>query len=182
MHSSTGKEAELCKERIAEGTFSDAAHSQMWLNDSQHKAASAAPTQRLTLIQGPPGTGKTYCLVALVQSLVGFKSRMNLKSKTEDSCSILACSGSNVAVDNLLNGFLKEDIKACRIGNRVRKDLENHSVEFIAKKTIGIKCGHPQVTEAREKTSHGLQRRVRHQCGSRQWDFGEDELRYDSDG
>ena len=141
MHSPTGQEAELCKEQIAEGTFSDAADSQMWLNESQHKAASAALTQRLTLIQGPPGTGKTYCSVALVQSLVALKSRMNLKSKTEDSCSILACSGSNVAVDNLLNGFVKEDIQACRIGNRVRKDLENHSVEFIAKKQLGLSVG-----------------------------------------
>ena len=141
MHSPTGQEAELCKEQIAEGTFSDLRDSQMWLNESQQKAASAAVTQRLTLIQGPPGTGKTHCAVAVVQSLVGLKLRMNLTSKTEDSCSILACSGSNVAADNLLNGFVKEGIEARRIGNRVRKDLQTHSVEFIAKQQLGLRPG-----------------------------------------
>ena len=73
MHSPIGQEAELCKEQIAEGTFATVADSQMWLNESQSKAASVALTERLTLIQGPAGTGKTYCSVALAQSLVAFK-------------------------------------------------------------------------------------------------------------
>ena len=54
----------------------------------------------------------------------------------EHDCKILACAGSNVAVDNLLSALVKARVKAYRVGNRIRKDLEAHSLECIAKRQL----------------------------------------------
>ena len=134
MHQPTGQEKLLCAEVITTNVVPAAIEGVQWglLNESQKSAVSAALTQRLTLIQGPPGTGKTHCSVNVVQSLVAEQSALGSNSR------ILVCAGSNVAVDNLLDGLIKEGVNAVRIGpsSAVRDDLEAYSVECMAKRRL----------------------------------------------
>ncbi|PRP75087.1 DNA-binding protein SMUBP-2 [Planoprotostelium fungivorum] len=61
------------------------------LNSSQRDAISFAMSARdVALIHGPPGTGKTTTVVELIIQLVSRGNR------------VLACAGSNVAVDNIV--------------------------------------------------------------------------------
>lgn len=57
------------------------------------------------LIQGPPGTGKTTVIRRIVNEII--------KNKEE----VLVTSYQNMAVDNVLDGFLKESIIPFRFGN-----------------------------------------------------------------
>ena len=63
----------------------------------------------VSLIQGPPGTGKSTAAVGLLK----------LASMFADG-PLLAAADSNAATDNLLEGLLKQGIKACRIGRSSR--------------------------------------------------------------
>lgn len=61
------------------------------LNGEQQNAVSAAlASQTVHLIHGPPGTGKTKTVCALIVEAVKKNYR------------VLACAGSNVAVDNIV--------------------------------------------------------------------------------
>lgn len=136
MHEPTGQEKRLCAEVITTNVVPAAIEGVQCglLNESQKSAVSAALRQRLTLIQGPPGTGKTHCSVHVVQSLVARQSTLDSNSP------ILVCAGSNVAVDNLLGGLIKEGINAVRIGpsRAVRPDVEAYSVECMAKRQLAL--------------------------------------------
>ncbi|MBK30394.1 MAG: hypothetical protein CMB49_06810 [Euryarchaeota archaeon] len=90
------------------------------LNETQNQAVINAMNSRLTLIQGPPGTGKTYTAVQLVKTWA-----MNGLGP------ILVCAESNVAVDNLLEGLLENEVNAVRVGRpvKVRESLRSATLD-----------------------------------------------------
>ena len=77
------------------------------LNVSQAAAVKAALTRTLTLWQGPPGTGKTSTLLHFI------RIASQLLPKGDQ---ILATAASNVAVDGLVAGLLRHDVKVVRVG------------------------------------------------------------------
>ena len=78
------------------------------LNTSQKRAVEAATTRAITLIQGPPGTGKTRVAVTVLLAW--------LRARTHAGGPLLAASDSNIAVDNLLEGLLRQNVRAVRLG------------------------------------------------------------------
>eukprot|EP00930_Biecheleria_cincta_P097826 TRINITY_DN89514_c0_g1_i1.p1 TRINITY_DN89514_c0_g1~~TRINITY_DN89514_c0_g1_i1.p1 ORF type:complete len:883 (+),score=142.69 TRINITY_DN89514_c0_g1_i1:37-2649(+) len=90
------------------------------LNLSQCEAVAGALSRRITLIQGPPGTGKTHTAVRLVACLA-----------RSGAGPILACSDSNTAVDNLVEGFASIGLDVCRLGlpEAIRPDLTKYSLD-----------------------------------------------------
>lgn len=96
------------------------------LNDSQQRAIAAALRARdLLMIHGPPGTGKTTTVVEYMRQEVARGRR------------VLACAGSNVAVDNMLerlaadNGSGAGAMRLVRLGHpaRVTPALLAHSLD-----------------------------------------------------
>lgn len=78
------------------------------MNRSQVAAIHAAARRTLTLWQGPPGTGKTRTIVSYVCAL--------RKATSHAGVRIVVCAGSNVAVDNLVEGFLGAGAAVVRVG------------------------------------------------------------------
>jgi superfamily I DNA and/or RNA helicase len=97
------------------------------LNSSQSKAVDhAVGAEDVFCIHGPPGTGKTRTLVSIIEVLVGL------------GCTVLACSHSNQATDNLLVGdstratidesslhhtAMNEDIEVVRCGSNTKNTV-----------------------------------------------------------
>ncbi|KAL5520432.1 hypothetical protein ACEPAG_9656 [Sanghuangporus baumii] len=77
------------------------------LNSSQIRAMAMMIGERISLIQGPPGTGKTKTIVETVKLL---------KGHFEVPQPILVCTYTNVAIDNLLEGFAAGGLKPLRVG------------------------------------------------------------------
>merc|ERR1712125_184089 len=96
------------------------------LNQSQRDAVKSALRQTCTIIQGPPGTGKTHVSVQI----------MKMWAKTLDLSPLLATSDSNVAVDNIAMGLLKEGVKAVRVGrpDKINRILEKITLECLLEK------------------------------------------------
>jgi Ni2+-binding GTPase involved in maturation of urease and hydrogenase len=65
---------------------------------------------RLTLIQGPPGTGKTAVSVKIIMNWI---QRFKL---TRSGAKCFAGSDSNIAVDNILEGLVKNGVNVIRVG------------------------------------------------------------------
>ena len=88
------------------------------LNSSQCRAVEAATSRSLTLVQGPPGTGKTKVALTILQAWLVARAYPNEP--------LLACSDSNIAVDNLLEGLIRLGVRAIRLGRAeaVREDLK----------------------------------------------------------
>ncbi len=129
-------------------------------NDSQRLAIQNGLSQRLTLVQGPPGTGKTLVGVHLISvSAVrrrrgwdpGWGDRRPAPScrvlsascwrrlwrcaqqwRTNGLRPILACSDSNIAVDNLVDGLNRKGVRVVRIGKPegVRPALLALSIDY----------------------------------------------------
>ena len=78
------------------------------LNKSQEAAVYASLKQRLTLVHGPPGTGKTHVACEIVRQLL---SREEDKSRP-----ILVVAETNVAVDNLCEKLMIQQVRVIRIG------------------------------------------------------------------
>ncbi|KLO16533.1 P-loop containing nucleoside triphosphate hydrolase protein [Schizopora paradoxa] len=93
------------------------------LNRSQVRAMATMIGERISLIQGPPGTGKTKTIVETVKLL---------KKEFGVVHPILVCTYTNVAVDNLVEGFVSQGLKPLRIGfeGKVKSDLEEHLLEY----------------------------------------------------
>jgi predicted DNA helicase len=104
------------------------------LNEYQKEAVKLAlSSEKLFLIHGPPGTGKTTTLIeTIIQHIKCGKT-------------ILATADSNTAVDNIVEGLLKNNVKVVRIGHpaRLKKELLEVSIDAVAEK-------HPKYEEIRK--------------------------------
>jgi hypothetical protein len=89
------------------------------LNRSQIRAMANMIGERISLVQGPPGTGKTKTIVETIRLLKSFFSVPH---------PILVCTYTNVAVDNLLEGFSAAGMKPIRVGVETSRneELEHH--------------------------------------------------------
>ena len=105
------------------------------LNPSQLEALYQAVLKPISLIQGPPGTGKTRTACSILRALVGLKEeRLRVGGEAAQglkSIRIIACSHSNIATDNLLEGLLHLGMSAVRLGrpSNVRSMLWNHTLD-----------------------------------------------------
>ncbi|KAH8114864.1 P-loop containing nucleoside triphosphate hydrolase protein [Phellopilus nigrolimitatus] len=77
------------------------------LNATQVRAMAMMVGEQTSLVQGPPGTGKTKTIVETVKLL---------KGHFEVPHPLLVCTYTNVAVNNLLEGFVAGGLKPLRIG------------------------------------------------------------------
>ncbi len=75
-------------------------------------------TLPVALLHGPPGTGKTRCLVEVIRQLVARGQR------------VLAVAASNVAVDNLVERLVHNNVNALRLGHpaRVLPEVEPYTL------------------------------------------------------
>lgn len=130
--------AGLCRKAPSEASARSAVRAAGALLDpAQHRAATQALRQRVTLCQGPPGTGKT--LVAAVVAAAAIRLRDSELSKRDllarewsrRKKRVLACAASNVATDNLLECLLSLGVNAVRVGNpaSTRRSLRNHTLD-----------------------------------------------------
>lgn len=77
------------------------------LNATQIRAIAMMIGERISLVQGPPGTGKTKTIIEAVKLL---------KVHFEVHHPVLVCTYTNVAVDNLVEGFAAAGVKPLRVG------------------------------------------------------------------
>uniref|UniRef100_A0A7S3YDC7 AAA+ ATPase domain-containing protein n=1 Tax=Lotharella globosa TaxID=91324 RepID=A0A7S3YDC7_9EUKA len=91
------------------------------LNASQHYAVERALLQRVTLIQGPPGTGKTHVSVAIMEQWARLRKK------------VLAVAGTNIAVDNLVEGLVRKGVAVLRLGKpeSIRPELERYTIDGL---------------------------------------------------
>jgi len=108
------------------------------LTDNQKEAISKALNAKdFLLVQGPPGTGKTTIIVEMIRNLV------NLGQK------VLVCSKNNLAVDNVLEKWIKEN----------KDRTENHVCVRLTASEDSIKV--PLVAEyTPDKVTARIQKRI----------------------
>ncbi len=93
------------------------------LNQFQREAVKRAVcSKHLFLIHGPPGTGKTTTLIETIIQHIKKGKR------------VLATADSNTAVDNIVEGLLKNGVNVVRIGHpaRLKKELLDVSLDAKA--------------------------------------------------
>ena len=102
----------------------------------------ASTNRSLTLVQGPPGTGKT----AVALEILKYWSESQQLNQGRNS-SVLACSDSNVAVDNLVEGLIKEGVKVVRVGRpeNTRPELLQYSTSVLVEQQIEKQAGYSLV-------------------------------------
>ncbi|KAK0476056.1 P-loop containing nucleoside triphosphate hydrolase protein [Armillaria novae-zelandiae] len=111
------------------------------LNATQVRAMAQMIGERFSLVQGPPGTGKTKTIIETIKLLKGY-------FQTPEP--ILVCTYTNVAVDNLVEGFVAAGVKPIRVafGGKTRASLEPYTYEYKMQR-------HPLYPEA-EKVSDAI--------------------------
>ncbi|KAF9785941.1 P-loop containing nucleoside triphosphate hydrolase protein [Thelephora terrestris] len=96
------------------------------LNAPQVRAIATMIAEGMSLIQGPPGTGKTKTIIETIKLL---------KKNFAVVHPILVCTYTNVAVDNLVEGFVNAGLDPVRIGyGQIKSTLQEHSLEFKIQK------------------------------------------------
>lgn len=95
---------------------------ELHMDPSQVRAIAMMLSERLSLVQGPPGTGKTRVIIETIKLL---------KQRWQVPYPLLVTAHTNVAVDNLLAGFVEHGLKAVRVGptERVKSDLQSHTLD-----------------------------------------------------
>jgi hypothetical protein len=141
--------------RPIQGTGIRHSYANTGLNESQRRALAAATERSLTLVQGPPGTGKT----AVALRVLTHWARSRQLNAGRDM-SLLACSDSNVAVDNMVEGLVKAGIRVVRLGRpeNTRPELIQYSTFAMVEdrmKTNGNDSFMSQ-KETREAKHHAL--------------------------
>ena len=109
------------------------------LNGPQQDAVRFALSARdVALIHGPPGTGKTTAVVELIRRAL----RRGEK--------VLACAGSNIAVDNMLERLVAAGENAVRLGHpaRVLPELQSHTLDLLVEEHHDVALAHKLVKEA----------------------------------
>ncbi|HET6878860.1 MAG TPA: AAA domain-containing protein [Pirellulales bacterium] len=109
------------------------------LNGPQQDAVRFALAARdVALIHGPPGTGKTTAVVELIRRAL----RRGEK--------VLACAGSNIAVDNMLERLVAAGENAVRLGHpaRVLPELQAHTLDLLVEEHHDVALAHKLVKEA----------------------------------
>ena len=108
------------------------------LNESQQEAVEKAlGAEDFHMIHGPPGTGKTTTAIEVIQQVV------------KQDKSVLATADSNIAVDNMLDFLLDQDVNAVRVGHpaRVTEKLREHTLDALIEENEKYK----ESQEVREK-------------------------------
>ncbi|KAN0065366.1 hypothetical protein ACQY0O_001202 [Thecaphora frezii] len=95
---------------------------ELGLNASQTRAIAMMLKERVSLVQGPPGTGKTRTIVQAIKLL---------KHEFQVPHPILLAAHTNVAVDNLAEGCIREGLKVVRVGpsSRARSSVEGATLD-----------------------------------------------------
>jgi ATP-dependent RNA/DNA helicase IGHMBP2 len=109
------------------------------LNVPQQEAVRFALAARdIALIHGPPGTGKTTTVVELIRRAVQRGEK------------VLACAGSNIAVDNLLERLVASSQRVVRLGHpaRVLPELQAHTLDLLVEEHRDVALAHKLVKEA----------------------------------
>ena len=112
------------------------------LNSTQQATiVHALSAEDYAIVHGPPGTGKTTTLVALIGEAVNSGHK------------VLACAPSNLAVDNLLEKLLRQEIGAVRIGHpaRVLPELREHTLDLMVDSHPDMKLAQELMRDAREQ-------------------------------
>ena len=120
------------------------------LNPSQAAAVKRAFGRTLSVWQGPPGTGKTRTLMSFIEGAVELARAQGVVGKKSGPV-VLACAASNVAVDNILDGLVRDrdgddvggkkggqvPLKVVRLGSpaKVQPWLESHTLGAVAAQT-----------------------------------------------
>ena len=108
----------------------------------------------LSVWQGPPGTGKTRTLMSFIEGAVELARAQGVTGSKKTGPIVLACAASNVAVDNILDGLVRERdtddarraqgrtkgrerLKVVRLGSpaKVQPWLESHTLGALAAQT-----------------------------------------------
>ncbi|KAG2035496.1 P-loop containing nucleoside triphosphate hydrolase protein [Suillus americanus] len=92
------------------------------LNATQIRAVAMMIGERISLVQGPPGTGKTKTIIETVKLL---------KVHFEVHHPLLVCTYTNVAVDNLVEGFAAAGVKPLRVGfgAKIKSSLYEYTLD-----------------------------------------------------
>jgi ATP-dependent RNA/DNA helicase IGHMBP2 len=109
------------------------------LNAPQQAAVRFALSARdVALIHGPPGTGKTTTVVELIRRAVARGDK------------VLACAGSNIAVDNMLERLVAAGERVVRLGHpaRVLPELQSHTLDLMVEDHRDVALAHKLVKEA----------------------------------
>ncbi|KAH7911786.1 P-loop containing nucleoside triphosphate hydrolase protein [Hygrophoropsis aurantiaca] len=93
------------------------------LNSTQVRAIAMMVGEGISLVQGPPGTGKTKTIIEAVKLL---------KLHFQVPQPLLVCTYTNVAVDNLVEGFASSGIKPLRVGygGKIKSSLYKHTLDY----------------------------------------------------
>ncbi|HHY81476.1 MAG TPA: AAA family ATPase [Clostridiales bacterium] len=97
------------------------------LNSSQEKAVNLAlHTEDFLLIQGPPGTGKTSIIVEMLKEFVDQGKRVLVSSK------------NHLAVDNVLEKCIKNNISCIRLGREEKIKLDSVRNRLIDRAAVEL--------------------------------------------
>ena len=80
----------------------------------------------LMLVQGPPGTGKTSIIVEMVRQFIKRGQRVLISSK------------NNLAVDNVLEKCIHENISCVRLGREERVNIEKVKTRLLDRAAVEL--------------------------------------------